>query len=113
METKKTIILTALALMPMLSQAQLLKGHLNGAERIPEDALVTYSPDGNMFNNQMKELTFGQNGTFSYDTELTASEGDIVIDIDGIGYFGAHLVKGKTVEMTIAKGKNGAWEATF
>ena len=113
METKKTIILTALALMPMLSQAQLLKGHLNGAERIPEDALVTYSPDGNMFNNQMKELTFGQNGTFSYDTELTASEGDIVIEIDGIGYFGAHLVKGKTVEMTIAKGKNGAWEATF
>ena len=76
------------------------------------NGLVTYSPDGNIFNSQMHEFEVDEKGTFIYDTELDDKSGDVTIEIEGIGYFGAHLVKGMTQEMTLVK--NGdQWEAQF
>lgn len=110
--TAKKSITALLFVVPMTMNAQLLKGTLVGADSIPEDAIGSYTPDGNFYNTNMKDLKFSPDGTFTYDIELADNEGDVSLELDGIGYFGAHLVKGKTVEMTIAR-KGDGWEATF
>ncbi len=99
-----------LAGMAVSSSAQLLKGRVIGAT--VEDGLVTYSADGNIYHNQMTEFSVGADGLFSYDTKLTGDTGDVTVEMDGIGYFGVHLVKGQTVEMTVEK-QGDEWGATF
>lgn len=115
MEKKHRLWLLALSfcitMMPLSLRAQLLKGKLVGP--VPEDAIVNYSPTGNPLQVQSSDLTFSEDGTFSYDTPLASETADISIDF-GVpgGYFGAHVTKGKTVEMTIVKTDKG-YEADF
>lgn len=107
---QRLISLLFLAGMAVSSNAQLLKGKVIGAT--VEDGLVTYSTDGNIFHNQMTSFSVGEDGLFNYDTELAGDEGDVTIEMDGVGYFGAHLVKGKTLEMTVEK-KGDEWMPSF
>lgn len=110
MKVRKAIILTAMALMPMLSQAQLLKGKIVGTTI--DDAAVAYTPDGNMMNQQTVELNIAEDGTFAYDTELQGESGDVEIYVGETGTFGAHLVKGQTVVMNLVQ-KGGELVAEF
>jgi len=77
-----------------------------------EEGLVTYCPNGNIFENQMTEFEIGKDSVFSYNTELKGETGDVTVEMAGIGYFGVHLVKGKTVKMTVEK-VGDQWEARF
>ena len=108
-------LVSSLLLMGLLSCEQnnnsvLLQGRIVDSTAV--DGLVTYSPDGNIFNSQMTSLEFDENGNFLYTTDLEGESGDVTIEIDGIGYFGAHLVKGKTLKMSIVK-DGGKWNALF
>lgn len=106
----RQMALLLLAATASTSNAQLLKGRVVGATT--DDGLVTYSPDGNIYHNRMTPFAVGADGLFTYDTELTGATGDVVIEMDGIGYFGAHLVKGRTVEMTVEK-QGDSWQPSF
>lgn len=103
--------LALFSFMPLTGSAQLLRGKLNGP--VPEDAVVSYCPDGNLFQVKMTDLNFDKDGTFTYDENLMNPTADVTIDF-GVpgGYFGIHLVKGKTVEMTIDKTDSG-YEVSF
>lgn len=90
-----------LAVLPSLASAQLLKGKIVGTTI--DDAAVGYAPDGNMMNMQTSELQIADDGTFAYDTELEGESGDVEIYVGETGTFGAHLQKGKTVEMTLTR----------
>ena len=94
---------------PLLANAQLLKGKLVGIQG--EDVAVAYSPDGYLLNQQVIEMKVADDGTFTYDTSLEKSA-DVEIYVGEAGIFGAHLEKGKTLEMTITK-KGNEMEATF
>lgn len=76
------------------------------------NGLITYSPDGNIFNPQMVEFEIDEQGEFVYDTELLGESGDVTVEIEGVGYFGAHLVKGETLKMTLTKDAD-QWKAQF
>lgn len=108
-------VLCSLLLMGLLSCEQknnnvLLQGCIVDSTAV--DGLVTYSPDGNIFNSQMTGLEFDENGNFLYTTDLVGESADVTIEIDGIGYFGAHLVKGKTIRMNLVK-DGDQWKALF
>ena len=92
------------------NEGVLLKGKLVGAT--VEDALITYSPDGNLYDNQMTPFEVKEDGLFTYNTELAGETADVTIEMDGIGYFGVHLTKDKTVKMTIEQ-QGDEWQATF
>lgn len=92
------------------SSGVLLEGKI--IESPTTNGLVTYSPDGNIFNNLMTEFVVDEKGVFTYNTELNGESGDVAIEIEGIGYFGAHLVKGQTQRMTIVK-EGDQWKAQF
>lgn len=112
---KKTCLSTAmLALLACFTSCKnegpLLEGHVIGATT--EDAVITYSPKGNLYENQMTEFEVKDDGLFTYNTELQEETADVTIEMSGIGYFGAHLTKGETTQMTIQK-EGDAWVATF
>ena len=98
--------LAALALwaMPSMTQAQLLKGKLVGVTG--EDVAVAYSPDGYLLNQQVDEMKIADDGTFTFDIQLDKPFADVEIYIGESGIFGAHLMKGKTLEATITKKAN-------
>lgn len=110
----REILLTACLLgFPLLSQAQLLKGVLVN-DSVPEDALLTYSVDGNLYANTMQEITFSPDGTFTLNPDIPVDAVDATVDFGVPGaYFGVHLQKGKTVQMTVTKKGDGNYEATF
>lgn len=88
----------------------LLQGKLVGATS--DDAIVTYVPNGSIYDSQVTNFEVKDDGLFSYDTELAKPEGDVTIEISGVGYYGAHLVKGETLNMTIEK-QGDEWVASF
>lgn len=103
------MLMAGLMCSPLLASAQLLKGKLVGIQG--EDVAVAYSPDGYLLNQQVIEMKVADDGTFTYDTSLEKSA-DVEIYVGEAGIFGAHLGKGKTLEMTITK-KGNEMEATF
>jgi hypothetical protein len=65
-------VLCSLLFMGLLSCEQknnnvLLQGCIVDSTAV--DGLVTYSPDGNIFNSQMTGLEFDENGNFLYTTD--------------------------------------------
>ena len=103
------MLMAGLICSPLLANAQLLKGKLVGIQG--EDVAVAYSPDGYLLNQQVIEMKVADDGTFTYDTSLE-KPADVEIYVGEAGIFGAHLEKGKTLEMTITK-KGNEMEATF
>lgn len=91
--------------LPLSADAQLLKGQLIGFKS--DEGLVTYTPDGSIFNNVMTELEFDSDGRFVFDAQLPSSTIDASVDFGGNVFFGVHLVKDRTVEMNITKTDKG------
>ena len=105
----KFVAVAGLLALPLLAQAQLMKGKLVGIQG--EDVAVAYSPDGYLLNQQVTEVKVAADGTFTYDRALE-QPADVEIYVGEAGIFGAHLEKGKTLEVTITK--NGReMDATF
>ena len=86
--------------MPQSTQAQLLKGKL---ANFKEDIALNYAPDGNIMYSEYHNLKVADDGTFTFDMEMTQPTADVIIYVGEKGTLGAQLVKGKTVEMTITK----------
>lgn len=106
----KLSLVALLTIVSTTAEAQLLKGKIVGTK--VDDIVVGYAPDGNMFNMRMAEVEVADDGTFTYDTTLEGETGDVEIYIGETGTFGAHLVKGQTVELTLtAKGDD--FDAAF
>lgn len=101
MKTAAIVLLAGLTACGGENSGVLLEGKVVGATA--EDGVVTYCPDGNLLSSQMTEFEVKDGGLFSYDTELAEETADVTVEMDGVGYFGVHLVKGKTVKMTIEK----------
>lgn len=100
--TTKTILTAMLLLTGSLSvEAQLLKVKTTGMKI--EEVSVNYAPDGYVLNEQSHPVAVRADGSFDFDMNFNDETADVGIDIDGKYYLGAHLVKGKTVEMTITK----------
>ena len=106
----RLVMAVCLLTMPLLTHAQLLKGKIVGMD--VDDAVVAYSPDGYLLNQQMKDLKVEKDGTFTFDMPLEQPSADVEIYIGEKGIYGVHLVKGKTVEMYITK-KGDTEEVTF
>ncbi len=112
---KSKIIFSAMLILGLASCTQqdkgvLLNGKLAGAT--VDEAVITYSPTGNIFENQMTSAKIDQDGKFSFDTELATETADVTVEMEGGGYFGVHLVKGETVNMNIEK-QGDEWKASF
>ena len=97
--------LLGLLSLPLQADAQLLKGQLIGFKS--DEGLVTYTPDGSVYNNVMTELEFDADGRFVFDAQLPLPTIDASVDFGGNIFFGVHLVKGQTVEMNITKTDKG------
>ena len=102
-KTRKKMLLTLAALvgLPLSSSAQLLKVSIVGGT--DEDVAVAWSPDGYLLNQQMFDVEMAPDGTFTFDMPLEEASTDVEIYIGEKGIYGAHLVKGQTVEICIAK----------
>ena len=112
-DKRKIRILTLGAMllaMPLMSHAQLLKGVIKGFT--VDEAGVNYSPDGYAINAKMNDLKIQKNGSFTFDMDFQGPTADVGIDLGANGYFGAHLVKGKTVEIAIEK-KGAEYDVKF
>lgn len=102
------IILALLALFSLQTQAQLLKGSIQGTD--VKEVTVVYSADGNIMENEYLTIPV-TNGTFTFDKDIANDYADVEVVVDN-KTLGAHLVKGKTQEMTITS-VNGKLTATF
>ncbi len=105
----KWFLVMCMVCSPILAHAQLLKGKL---VNVKEDIALNYAPDGNIMYSQYHNLKVADDGTFSFDMEMSEPTADVVIYVGEKGTLGAQLLKGKTVEMTITK-VNGDLQVTF
>lgn len=96
--------------MPLMCNAQLLKGVIKGFT--VDEPGVNYSPDGYALNAKMNDLKIQKDGSFTFDMNFQGPTADVGIDLGANGYFGAHLVKGKTVKMAIEK-KGAEYDVKF
>ncbi len=96
--------------MLLMSNAQLLKGVIKGFT--VDEPGVNYSPDGYALNAKMNDLKIQKDGSFTFDMDFQGPTADVGIDLGANGYFGAHLVKGKTVKMAIEK-KGAEYDVKF
>ena len=103
-------MMAALIGLPLTVNAQLLKGQFVGMS--VDDAVVAWSPDGNMMNQQMYELQLNTDGTFTFDMDMDRPTADIDIYVGEKGTLGVQLMKGHTVEMTVT-GNADALKADF
>lgn len=103
-----SMLLLLLLLMTTTStdaRAQLLKGTIRGMQ--VSDAAVTYAADGYALNEEIYPLTIDEQGCFTFTMEMQDLTADVGIDLGSEGLFGAHLVKGSCVEMTITRQPQG------
>ena len=101
---RKIILSTILLLMPLLSQAQLLKGKIIGSDI--KKITIEYTPTDDLFEREYRDTPV-KDGVFTFDADIPGESTDVEITINDGNMFGAHLVKGKTVEMTIERKDNG------
>lgn len=101
----RLFVSAALISLPMLSQAQLLKGIVKG-DTIDEVGF-TYSLDGDMMDCSEGQANLAADGSFTFDPQLHSDWLDVNVLIGDNYIFGVHLVKGKTVEMYITKTADG------
>lgn len=101
---KKKIVLAVLISMPILSHAQLLKGFIQGVKNVEVGYL--FSPTGDPLANVEGNVVVAANGSFTINPSISTNQQDVSIVV-GENLFGAHLVKGKTVQMFIKKTPKG------
>lgn len=100
----KTIVLAVLISTPMLSHAQMLKGTIQGVK--VDEIGFTYSPNGDPMDNLEGNSPITAKGSFSFNPSFSSDWLDVSVLVNN-DLFGVHLVKGKTVQMTIKKTTKG------
>ena len=110
--SKLTKILAAviLFLLPFFSQAQLLKGTVQGNV---EDIQLAISRDGDVMSTEYIEINVADDGSFSFDTRLMTPFNDVILYIGENTICGAHLENGKILEVMINKAEDGSISFTF
>ncbi len=99
-----------LAGMPFWSSAQLLKGKADGGIR---ELQVGISLDGDQGATEYRPVELKNDGTFEFDTALTSSFNDVMIFVDDNEIVGTHLERGKTLELTLHREKDGELKYAF
>lgn len=89
---------------PLWGSAQLLKGKANDGIR---DLQVAISLDGDILTTEYKQLDVKDDGSFAFDAELPTPFCDVVIYVNDDEGVGAHLVPGKTVDLTLGLDRKG------
>ncbi|MBR1462279.1 MAG: redoxin family protein [Prevotella sp.] len=107
--TIKWTMMAAMLCMPVLVSAQLMKGKIIGSDL--KNITVVYSTTDDVLEREYRE-TQVNDGVFTFDADIPGESTDVEIAIDNGNVLGAHLVKGKTVEVTIVH-QNGAFTASF
>ena len=105
----KWMLLTVMLCSPAWVSAQLLKGKVVGTNI--KNVTIEYSPKGDIMETEYKEVPV-KDGAFSFDADLPVETTDVGIIVEGRNDLGAHLTKGKTIEMTITE-KDGRLLATY
>lgn len=90
----------ALAAVPLVSGAQLLKGTTEG-DTGPIQVVLT--ADGDLLAAEYVEVEVGEDGTFTFDRELGKPYEDVSIYVGDMDICGAHLENGKTLEVSCPK----------
>ncbi len=106
---KGTFIIALSALFALQTQAQLLKGKVEGVNL--KSITIEYSPKGDVMETEYKEIPV-KDGVFVFETVLPVETVDVGVLAEGRNVLGAHLTKGKTLEMTI-KEKDGRLVASY
>ncbi len=101
-------IMAVLLCMPAWASAQLLKGKIIGFE--PKNVTIVYTPSGDCMESQYLERPV-KDGAFEFDADMPVESTDVEIEV-GNQLFGAHLLKGKTLEMVIER-KDNKFTATY
>lgn len=104
----KWMLMASFICSPFLAHAQLLKGKVVGFN--PKSVTIVYSPNGDIMENQYLERPV-KDGAFEFDANMPAESTDVEVEV-GNQVFGAHLVKGKTLEMVIER-KDNKFAATY
>lgn len=113
MKNLRTIIAAACLVWTSMADAQMLKVVFKDYKATADDVDINYSPEGSVLNTKRAKYTWNEDGTISCDVEETDRNTDVVIYAGDSDTFGAHLVPGKTVTMTISKDKDGNSRADF
>ena len=106
---KRTFIIALSALFALQTQAQLLKGKVEGVNL--KSITIEYSPMGDVMETEYKEIPV-KDGVFVFETVLPVETVDVGVLAEGRNALGAHLTKGKTLEMTITE-KDGRLVASY
>ena len=106
---KRTFIIALSALFALQTQAQLLKGKVEGVNL--KSITIEYSPKGDVMETEYKEIPV-KDGVFVFETVLPVETVDVGVLAEGRNALGAHLTKGKTLEMTITE-KDGRLVASY
>lgn len=96
-----------------LADAQMLKCQFKDYKGNADNVAVYYSPDGSILASAPVRMNWNEDGSFGCDLPDGAKYTDVTIYAGDNDTFGAHLVPGKTVTMTISKDKDGNLKADF
>ncbi len=100
MKKKTLLLLSTLAVSSQFAQAQLLKGKVVGTDL--KTVTIEYSPNKDVMETEYKEIPV-KDGMFAFDAELPVETVDVGVIVERRNNLGAHLTKGKTLEMTITE----------
>ena len=104
------VMAVMLLILPFVCDAQLLKGKVEGAI---QDLQVAISLDGDQGGIEYKPVELQDDGTFEFDAVLTSSFNDVMIFVNDSEIVGAHLERGKTLELTLSQGDEGGLKYAF
>lgn len=106
---KKFLFLGGLSCLALSARAQLLRGVMTSGEI--KEITVVYSPDGNSISDQYQTIPL-KDGAFTFDIPLTEPFTDVTLQV-GNAIAGAHLEKGKTVDIRITPLPDGTLSCTY
>lgn len=93
-----------LLFLPFVVHAQLLKGKVKGQV---DELQVMMAQDGDVLTAEYLSVPVAEDGTFSFDAVLRRPFCDVTLLVGEKGLGGAHLVKGKILEVEIEKKAGG------
>ena len=107
---RRLCVIAAMVALPFAGDAQLLKGKTEGSVR---ELQLAISLDGDQGATEYKTLELKDDGTFEFDAVLPSSFIDVIVYVNDGECVGAHLERGKTLELILRGEKNGPVEYTF
>lgn len=104
----------SLAVCPVVTQGQLLKGSVPGNI---DKVTIAISLGGTMLATEYRPIEISSDGTFVFDVELETPFNDVMLEFNSKGQLagtcGAHLVAGETLSLTVAEAEPGEFSVQF